>query len=45
MIVMIQNLKNRMEKRQELINTFNNDQEEIKKKQRQKTQLLKLKIL
>ena len=34
-----------MEKRQELINTFNNDQEEIKKKQRQKTQLLKLKIL
>ena len=31
-VKMIQNLKNRMEKKQELTNTFNKDQEEIKEK-------------
>ena len=42
---MIQNLGNRMDKIQELINTFNKDLEEIKNKQRQITQLLKSKLL
>ena len=40
---MIQNLGNRMDKMQESINAFNKDLEEIKNKQRQITQLLKLK--
>ena len=39
---MIKNLENRMEKMQESINK---DLEELKNKQRQTTQLLKLKIL
>ena len=43
-VKMIQNLKNRMQKMQESINTFNKDSEEIKNKQRWTTQLLKLKI-
>ena len=33
-VKMIQNLKNRMQKMQESINTFNKDSEEIKNKQR-----------
>jgi len=44
-VKMTQNLKNRMEKMQGSINTFNKDLEEIKNKQGQATQLLKLKIL
>ena len=43
-VKMTQNLKNRMEKMQGSINTFNKDLEEIKNKQRQTTQILKLKI-
>ena len=39
------NLKNRMEKMQGSVNTFKKDLEEIKNKQGQTTQLLKLKIL
>ena len=42
---MIQNLRNRMEKMQESVNTFNKDLEKIKNKQTQTKQLLKLKIL
>ena len=41
-VMMIQNLKNRMEKMQESINK---NLEELKNKQRQTTQLLRLKIL
>ena len=41
-VKMIKNLENRMEKMQESINK---DLEELKNKQRQTTQLLKLKIL
>ena len=44
-VKMTQNPKNRMEKMQGSINTFNKDLEEIKNKQRQTIQLLKLKIL
>ena len=44
-VKMTQNLKNRMEKMQGSINTFNKDLEEIKNKQGQTIQLLKLKIL
>ena len=44
-VKMTQNLKNRMEKMQWSINTFNKDLEEIKNKQGQTIQLLKLKIL
>jgi len=44
-IKMIQNPKNRMEKMQESINTFNKNLEEIKNKQTETTQSLKLKIL
>jgi len=42
-VKMIQNLKNRMEKKQELINTFNNDQEEIKKKTETKNTITEIK--
>ena len=41
-VKMIKNLESKMEKRQELINK---DLEELKNKQRETTQLLKLKIL
>ena len=41
-VKMIKNLENRMEKMQESINK---DLEELKNKQRQTTQLLKLKVL
>ena len=44
MVKMIQNLKNKLEKMKESINTFNKDLKGIKNKQRQTTQLLKLKI-
>ena len=41
---MIQNLGNRMDKIQESINTFNKDLEEIRNKQTETKQLLKLKF-
>ena len=44
-VKMIQNLENAMEKMQESINTFNKHLSEIKNKQRQTMQLLKLEIL
>ena len=44
-VKMIQTLENRMEKMTESMNTFNKDLEEIKNKQGQTIQLLKLKIL
>ena len=44
-VKMIQNLENRMEKMTESMNTFNKDLEEIKNKQGQTIQLLKLKML
>ena len=44
-VKIIQNLENRMEKMQESINTFNKNLEEIKNKQTETTQSLKLKIL
>ena len=44
-VKMIQNQENAMEKMQESINTFNKHLSEIKNKQRQTMQLLKLKIL
>ena len=42
-IKMIQNLKNRMEKKQELTNTFNKDQEEIKEKTETKNTITEIK--
>ena len=44
-VKMIQNLKIRMEKMQESLNTLKKDLQEIKSKQWQTTQLLTLKIL
>ena len=44
-VKMIQTLEKRMEKMTESMNTFNKDLEEIKNKQGQTIQLLKLKIL
>ena len=41
---MIQNLKNKLEKMKESINTFNKDLEEIRNKQTETKQLLKLKF-
>ena len=43
MVKMTQNLKNKLEKMKESINTFNKDLKGIKNKQRQTTHLLKLK--
>ena len=42
-VKMIQNLKNRMEKKQELTNTFNKDQEEIKEKTETKNTITEIK--
>ena len=44
-VKMIQNLKNKLEKMKESINTFNKDLEEIRNKQTETKQLLKLKLL
>ena len=43
-VKMIQNLKNKLEKMKESINTFNKDLEEIRNKQTETKQLLKLKF-